>query len=229
MDQAPQPALLEPAQPQPRADPGRAILVALCEDGPLSPDALARTLGMSRTSLLQRLRPLEAAGLVTRAAIRHGVGRPRHQYDVTDAARGSLPARDDRLAATLLESIAALGGDELLEQVFQSRRRLLTDRIRSRLSERLGPDAPLEARVRELAVIQDEAGYVCRADANGDPRSLVLREHNCAIRGAGGSHPAACRAELAMFEEVLGARVTRTSHLAAGDRCCAYRIEPLEG
>ena len=78
-------------------------------------------------------------------------------------------------------------------------------------------------------MVQDESGYVCRAETapvNGG--SLELREHNCAILGAAAGHPAACRAELQLFEEVLGARVVRTSHIASGDRSCAYRIEPLD-
>ncbi len=206
---------------------GRAILLALREGGAAGPDALAVRLDMSRTSTLQRLRELESAGFVVRQAIRHGVGRPRHLYDITPAAQRSLPANYDGLATTLLESIAAVGGDALVEEVFQARRRLLRDRIRTRFAERLGPDASLADKVRELAVVQDESGYLCRADtapAMGGP--LELREHNCAILGAAAGHPAACRAELQLFEEVLDARVVRTSHIASGDRACAYLIEP---
>ncbi|MCU0479054.1 MAG: helix-turn-helix transcriptional regulator [Chloroflexi bacterium] len=208
---------------------GRAILLALREGGPSGPDALATRLQMSRTSTLQRLRELETAGFVARQAVRHGVGRPRHLYDITSAAQRSLPANYDGLATTLLESIAEVGGDALVEEVFQARRRLLGDRIRARFAERLGPDASLADKVRELAVVQDESGYVCRAEVtpvNGGP--LELREHNCAILGAAAGHPAACRAELQLFEEVLGARVVRTSHIATGDRCCSYAIEPRE-
>ncbi len=208
---------------------GRAILLALREGGPSGPDALASRLEMSRTSTLQRLRELETAGYVARQAVRHGVGRPRHLYDITAAAQRSLPANYDGLATTLLESITEVGGDTLVEEVFQARRRLLRDRIRSRFAERLGPEASLSDKVNELAVIQDEAGYVCRAQAgpvNGG--SLELREHNCAILGAAAGHPAACRAELQLFEEVLDARVVRTSHIASGDRACAYLIEPRE-
>ena len=62
----------------------------------------------------------------------------------------------------------------------------------------------------------------------GSDGTIRLREHNCAILGAASGHPIACRAELQLFEEVLGARVVRTSHIAAGDRSCAYRIEPLD-
>ena len=57
---------------------------------------------------------------------------------------------------------------------------------------------------------------------------LELREANCAILGAAAGHPAACRAEIQLFEEVLQARVTRVTHIAAGDRSCTYRIEPRE-
>lgn len=208
---------------------GRAILLELREGGAIGPDALAVRLGMSRTSTLQRLRELETAGFVAHQAIRHGVGRPRHLYDITAAAQRSLPANYDGLATTLLESIAVVGGDALVEEVFQARRRLLRDRIRARFAERLGSEATLADRVRELAVVQDEAGYVCRAETtpvNGG--SLELREHNCAILGAAAGHPAACRAELQLFEEVLDARVVRTSHIASGDRSCAYRIEARE-
>jgi predicted ArsR family transcriptional regulator len=206
---------------------GRAILLALREGGASAPDALSARLGMSRTSTLQRLRELEGAGFVARQAVRHGVGRPRHLYDITADAQRSLPANYDGLATTLLESIEEVGGDALVEEVFQARRRLLRDRILGRFAERLGPDATLADKVRELAVVQDESGYVCRAvTAPLDGGSLELREHNCAILGAAAGHPAACRAELQLFEEVLGALVVRTSHIASGDRACAYRIEP---
>lgn len=208
---------------------GRAILLELREAGAIGPDALATRLGISRTSTLQRLRELESAGFVAHQAIRHGIGRPRHLYDITAAAQRSLPANYDGLATTLLESIVVIGGDALVEDVFQARRRLLRDRIQARFEERLGPKASLADRVRELAVVQDEAGYVCRAETapeNGD--QLGLREHNCAILGAATGHPAACRAELQLFGEVLDARVARTSHIASGDRCCTYVIEPLD-
>ncbi len=204
---------------------GRAILRTLCEAGATSPDHLATRLGLSRTSALGRLRELAVAGFVARQAIRHGVGRPRHLYDVTPAAQAILPANYDGLATTLLESIEQVGGDALLDEVFQARRRLLRERIRSRLVDRLGEDAPLLARVRELAVLQDDAGYVSRSESGPDG-SVDLVQHNCAILGAAAGHPAACRAEIGLYEEVLDASVTRVSHIASGDRTCTYRIAP---
>src|SRR6187401_385836 len=158
----------------------RDIVMRLRMEGPSSPDQLADRLGASRTGVLQQLRALEAAGLVSRQTIRHGVGRPRHQYDVTKEAQDLFPSNYDALAAGLLAAIEAVGGDDLLEQVFAARRRQLGERVRVQMAERVAPTAPLFERVRELAVIQADNGYLADAVVEADG-SIRLREHNCAI------------------------------------------------
>lgn len=201
----------------------REILYRLRQLGPTSPDHLAAELGASRTGVLQQLRALESANLVSRQTVRHGVGRPRHLYDVTTDAQDLFPANYDGLAAGLVEAMMSVGGDDLIEEVFAARRRQLASRVRDHLAQRLPRGAPLADRVRELAVIQDELGYLCEAVVAGDG-TIRLREHNCAIYHVARGEPAACEAELDLFREVLGARVVRESHIAAGDRCCSYRI-----
>jgi len=201
----------------------RAILVRLRRDGPGSPDEIAGALDASRTGVLQQLRALELAHLVEHRTVRHGVGRPRHVYDITSDAQELFPANYDGLAAGLIEAIVAVGGDDLIEQVFAARRRQIGSRIRQRIDERLPPDATLADRVGELAVIQDELGYLTTASV-GEDGSLRLSEHNCAIFQVAQGEPSACEAELALFREVLGTDVERESHIVAGDRCCTYRI-----
>ena len=201
----------------------REILLRLRLDGPSSPDQLAERLGASRTGVLQQLRALEAALLVSRQTVRHGVGRPRHLYDVTADAQDLFPSNYDALAAGLLAAIEAVGGDDLLDQVFAARRRQLGDRVRDRMADGVGLDAPLLDRVRELAVVQADQGYL--ADTTlGDDGTIRLREHNCAIYHIAEGSPAACQAELELFTEILGADVVREQHIASGDRCCTYRI-----
>ncbi len=201
----------------------RAILMRIRHDGPSSPEQLATHLGVSRTGVLQQLHALEAAGLVTRQAIRHGVGRPRHVYDVTDAAQDLFPTNYDGLASGLLAAIRSIGGDALVEGVFEERRRLTRDRLRQRLADRLPAKAPLLDRARELAVIQDEQGYLAEAVVGTDG-VIRLVERNCAIHRVSSEHAAACQAELDLFRELLGTDVQRETHIAAGDRCCSYRI-----
>jgi len=203
----------------------RAILVNLRQRGPMSPDGLAAHLGASRTGVLQQLHALEQAGLVAHQVERHGVGRPRHRYDVTPDAQDLFPADYDGLALGLIDAIGAVGGDDLLEEVLVARRQQLGVRLRDRLNERVAPDAPLIDRVRELAVLQDAAGYLAEAMVSADG-TVRLREHNCAIFRVALNSESCCEAELALFTEVLGADVVRESHIAKGDRSCTYRIEP---
>src|SRR6266508_4772338 len=203
----------------------REILLLIRKIGPASPDQLAGSLGVSRTGILQQLRALETAGLVSRRTERHGVGRPRHLYDVTRDAQGLFPSNYDGLATGLLEAIDAVGGDELLQRIFEERRTQVRERIARRLADRLPPDAPLVDRVRELAAVQDEQGYLCDMELEPDG-AIRLIEHNCAIFQVAGATAHACRAELELFNEVLGADVIRETHIQAGDRCCTYRVVP---
>jgi predicted ArsR family transcriptional regulator len=216
-----------PSAPQiPTATPRtlrHEILVRLRRDGPATPDQLANAIGASRTGVLQQLRALEETHFVSRQTVRHGVGRPRHLYDVTPDAQELFPSNYDGLAAGLLAAIGAVGGDTLIDQVFQARRRQIGARVRRELDDRVGSDAPLVDRVRVLATLQDELGYL--ADATIDPDGTIrLREHNCAILDVARGQRSACDAELDLFREVLGADVVRETHIASGDRCCSYRI-----
>ena len=229
-------ASLTPRSPRGGFDPAqpgasglrRDILVQLRRDGPRSPEQLAAALGASRTGILQQLRSLEAAGFVDRRTVRHGVGRPRHLYDVTPDAQVAFPSNYDSLAAGLLAAVGTVGGDELVARVFAVRRQLIAEQFKDRLDQRLPADASLEAKVRELAVIQDEQGYLSSTSV-GEDGAIRLRQCNCAIFGVAAQNSLPCEAELDLFRDVLGANVVRETHIASGDRSCTYRIVEESG
>jgi predicted ArsR family transcriptional regulator len=203
----------------------REVLYALRTGGPAAPDQVADRVGASRTGVLQQLRTLETAGLVSRSLSRHGVGRPRHVYDLTAAAQDLFPANYGALAQSVLTAIRSIGGESLLHDVFEARRVHLKSRIAQRLADRLPNDATLWERVREVASYQDETGYLGRAVRDPDG-TIRLCEHNCAISGVSVPYPIACEQELALLGDVLDAKITRECHIASGGRSCTYRVEP---
>ena len=83
-----------------------------------------------------------------RQTVRHGVGRPRHLYDVTAEAQDLFPSNYDALATGLLAAIEAVGGDDLLDQVFAARRRQLGERVREQMADRVGGRAAGRPRPR---------------------------------------------------------------------------------
>ena len=156
--------------------------------------------------------------------MRHGVGRPRHVYDVTDAAQDLFPTNYDGLADGLLAAIRAIGGETLVDEVFEERRRLTTANA-SASGSRTGCRP---TRRWSTALASWRSSRTSRATwprrSIGADGVIRLVERNCAIHRVAAGHAAACQAELDLFREVLGADVERETHIAAGDRCCTYRI-----
>lgn len=243
---------LPPVNDRSSSSAQQAVLIALRRIGPASPDALAAAMGISRSAAVAHLRMLAAAGLVARDVERHGVGRPRHLYDLTAAAQTLLPSNYASLATDLLDALQVVGDEAVVDAVFAERRRRQAALIRGRFADRRLADAPLQERVRELAIIQDEQGYLCDCAAtaarslgealpSGDPsaedpladghaaasEAMQMRQANCAIYDVAARHQQACDSELQLYREVLGADVVREGHIASGDRMCTYHIEPL--
>lgn len=243
---------LPPVNDRSSSSAQQAVLIALRRIGPASPDALAAAMGISRSAAVAHLRMLTAVGLVARDVERHGVGRPRHRYDLTAAAQTLLPSNYASLATDLLDALQVVADEAVVDAVFAERRRRQAALIRARFADRRLDDAPLQERVRELAVIQDEQGYLCDCAATaarrlGDtlparglsaedpiadgpaagPEAIQMRQANCAIYDVATRHPQACHSELELYREVLGADVVREAHIASGDRTCTYRIEPF--
>ena len=200
----------------------RAILVHLRRVGPSAPDAIATAIGASRSGVAQQLRALDSAGLVTRTSVRHGVGRPRHLYDVTADAQDLFPSNYDGLATGLLAAILEIGGDALVEDVFAARRRQAeagcasgwTRRCRPTRRSRTGSGSWPGSRTSWATSPRRASTATASASWSTTARSWTSRA----------ACPAACRAELDLFREVLGAEVVRERHIAAGDRCCEYRV-----
>jgi predicted ArsR family transcriptional regulator len=205
----------------------QAILVRLRQAGPASPDELAASLGASRTGVLQQLRTLEGANLVRHETERHGVGRPRHRYDVTPAAQKLFPSNYSGLASGLLQAIQSVGGHELLEQVLTAHRKRVGGRILKVIDERLPADAPLVDRVRALAGVQDEQGYLSDVQLGPDG-TIRLHQRNCAVYQVASGEPAVCAAELGLFHDVLGCDVVRETHILSGDRSCTFRMDATD-
>ena len=80
----------------------------------------------------------------------------------------------------------------------------------------------LSERVKELAHIRDEEGYMARFDE--DENAYVLTEHNCPIALIAQEYPHVCEIETALFRQSLGAKVVRVEHLMQGSHKCCYRI-----
>jgi predicted ArsR family transcriptional regulator len=182
---------------------------------------LASEFGLTDTALRQHLDALEDAGMVTRSmAEPTGRGRPPVHWQLAPAAAQAFPDRHGELSVDLISSLRSTLGDPALNQVIATR----SDRQVATYQAALNGARGLQDRVQRLADVRSEEGYLAEVGVDGD--DLLLIEHHCPIRDAAASCGALCSAELDVFQRVLGpgVTVTRTQHVLAGDRRCAYRV-----
>jgi DeoR family suf operon transcriptional repressor len=205
-----------PALPQKR----HAMLLVLRRLGEARAEDLADALDVTVSAARQHLQALVAAGLVAHREERGRPGRPRHVYHVQPAADAYFPKAYDDLSRELLELVRE-EDPVLLARIFERRRRRRVERARARTEGLVFAE-----RVREVAQMLDEEGYLAGVEDLGDG-SFRLTEHNCAVLGAAQEYPHICSSEIDFLREVLpDASVERVSFMLDGAHVCAYAVRP---
>ncbi len=200
------------------------ILLQLKTTGPQPAVQIARRLGVTAMAIRQHLYALRDSGLVTYEDERRKVGRPARIWRITEKAQARFPDAHAELTVEMLAIIRATFGERGLERLMTERTRLQTKTYSERLR---AAGKSLEARVKALAKIRAEQGYMAEAARQRDG-SFLLTENHCPICAAATECQGLCREELMLFSSVLGKDVSveRTDHILAGARRCAYRITP---
>ncbi|HKD66060.1 MAG TPA: metalloregulator ArsR/SmtB family transcription factor [Candidatus Binataceae bacterium] len=204
------------------------ILYLLKSKGPQTAAQLARRLGVTAMAVRQHLYAQAADGLTDSIDQRRPVGRPVRVWRLTQRAAARFPESHAELTLEMIAAIRASFGEEGLDRLLAERTRMQLRDYRERI--RAGGDGSIEGRVRALARIRRDQGYMAECAARPDG-SFVLRENHCPICVAAQSCQGLCREELSLFQAVLGAgvRVERTDHILAGATRCAYIITPERG
>ncbi len=208
-----------PSQPTASRD---AIIDILKRHGPQSAAAMAKQLSLTPMAVRLQLYGLEDDGVVSSTPKPAGRGRPTLIWSLTDASSDLFPDNHQGLALEMIQSIRDLFGEEGMTRVIDRH----SDIQRTRYSEELSSARSLGDRVRRLATLRTEEGYM--AEAKKDGGDWLLIENHCPICAAATACTRLCANELQVFREALGAgvEIRREDHILAGARRCAYRITP---
>ncbi|MDP6442717.1 MAG: transcriptional regulator [Pirellulaceae bacterium] len=201
----------------------RQMIDLLKRRGPASATELAQWQRTTAVAARQHLTQLETAGLVRqRKTSPAGRGRPAKEWELTELADELFPDRHGELTVGLIEALRSTFGAAGLERVVESRAQQQVDQYRRSIPS---GRASLRARVEALAKLRSAEGYVAEVEQEGRGGYLLI-EHHCPICEAARHCTGLCGAELEVFQETLGERVTveRISHIISGDSRCVYRI-----
>ena len=189
---------------------------------------LAGVLKISRMAVHKHLSVLQNRGLVESIETRESsVGRPKMMYQLTSQSKSIFPKSYSAIATHALDFIERNMGKEGVERVLRDRQDDLFDKYYKHLK-----DLDFEKRVKELARIRDEEGYMAESkkESKLSSRRHVLLEYNCPIIHIAEKHWEACSVETELFEKLLGANIETTHRAAKGDLICKFVIrEKREG
>ena len=189
---------------------------------------LADVMKISRMAVHKHLSVLQNRGLVESIEIRESsVGRPKMMYQLTSQSKSIFPKSYSAIATHALDFIEKNMGKEGVERVLRDRQDDLFDKYYKHLK-----DLDFEKRVKELARIRDEEGYMAESkkESKLSSRRHVLLEYNCPIIHIAEKHWEVCSVETELFEKLLGANIETTHRAAQGDLICKFVIrEKREG
>lgn len=200
---------------------GERILFHLKMRGEKTAAELGRALGTSGEAARQQLVRLAEDGLVESWSQSRGVGRPAQYWKLTEPGQTRFPDTHAALTVELLGILGDTFGPEALSRVIDARE----DRTKTLYRNAMTDAASLGERVARLADLRSAEGYMAAWEPDGEG-GYMLYENHCPICAAATACQNFCRAELAVFRDVLGsdAKVERTDHIVMGARRCAYRI-----
>jgi predicted ArsR family transcriptional regulator len=200
----------------------RAVLDLLKRRGPSDAKDIAAVLGVTPMAVRQHLYALEDDGLVAfaDAPTNGNRGRPSKLWRAEAAADALFADAHADLSVELIANIRQVFGERGLDKLITKRTQHQIVAYRAAL----GSATTLKEKVKRLARLRSEAGYMAEAVPDGE--GFLLIENHCPICRAATACTGLCRQELEVFRAALGRGVVikRTDHILAGARRCAYSI-----
>ena len=146
-------------------------------------------------------------------------GRPKLFWELTEKGHNQFPDRHYDLTLNLLDHMKNTLGESALNTVIEAREAQMLVQYQQQLSA----VKTLAAKLRKLAVIRSEEGYMAEVHRQEDGSFLFVENH-CPICAAATQCQNFCRSELKIFQQCLNTDVERTEYILDGARRCAYRV-----
>ncbi len=195
------------------------VLQALLTHPRITIDELAEEVGINPISIRHHIASLQAEGLVTTDEERHGVGRPRYVFSLSEAGVEKFPTRYVRLMVRLLEQLKETMPSAMINQIFtQMAQDLAKDFARTTNLDNLSMEQKLEL----MKTMLHQEGFNIEWERQGNQFQIV--ETSCPYYHVGQDHPEVCSVDQALISSVLSMTAEKTKCILNGDSHCTYIV-----
>jgi predicted ArsR family transcriptional regulator len=175
---------------------------------------LAKAVGINGISIRHHLTALEAEKLVTSSEQRHGVGRPRLVYSLTDRGVEKFPTNYLRFTNRMLSILEDKFSQEEIKGILEAMSQLAVEKYRDGLKE----DEAIETRLDHLQKLLSKEGFIIQWEKEDNIYRLMTL--SCPYYQIGKKHPEICHFDHVLMSKLLNVPLKiEKCILKDNDRC----------
>lgn len=179
---------------------------------------LAEAVGINPISVRHHLTNLQMEGLVEAQEERHGVGRPRLVYVLTNEGMEQFPTRylqlTKRLIAQMKESMPAETVSALFGQIAEDLASQYANDVKG---------LSMEARLDLVKDLLAQEGFTVEWEKKDD--AYQIHEISCPYYQIGIAHPEVCVVDQTLISKMLALPVNKVQCILDGNSHCTYVVK----
>jgi predicted ArsR family transcriptional regulator len=178
---------------------------------------IAKSVGINSISVRHHLTSLQADGFVNAEEERHGVGRPRLVYFLTESGHENFPKKYFRLTNHLLEQMKKTLSDEDFKKIFKNMADDITEEYEQKIT-----NLDFEEKLDLLKKVMSNEGYdIHWTKLNNE---YEIQEVACPFYQIGKNHPEICLFDQSLIANMLSISEQDITHTKHGDNHCSFKI-----
>jgi DeoR family transcriptional regulator, suf operon transcriptional repressor len=178
---------------------------------------LADAVSINAISVRHHLTSLQAEGLVSAEEERHGVGRPRLVYFLTEKGLERFPTNYFRLTNRLLDQLKETLPEPMVNTLFTQMANTMTATLPQQVQS-----LSIEEKLDLVKELLNQEGFSVEWEKLGD--QYAIHEITCPYYHVGQSHPEVCAVDQTVISTVLAIPAEKINCVLRGDAHCTYLI-----
>ena len=196
------------------------ILQTLLRKAKLTINDLAEAVEINPISVRHHLSNLEKEGLITAEEERHGVGRPRLVYSLTEEGMERFPTKYLRLTTRLLAQMKESMPGPMVATLFNQ---IAEDLASQYAADIKGLD--MEERLDFVKDLLAQEGFTVEWEKKGG--QYEIHEISCPYYQIGVDHPEVCTVDQTLISKMLAVPANKVQCILSGGAHCTYVVQPV--
>ncbi len=194
------------------------ILQTLLREPRRTINELAESVGINPISVRHHLTNMQVEGLVGAEEERHGVGRPRLVYFLTEHGLERFPTRYLRLTTRLLAQMKESMPEPIVSKLFAQ----MADGLAAEYTEQMN-GLSMEERLDLAQSLLSQEGFTVEWERDGG--QYRIHEITCPYLQIGQSHPEVCTVDQTLISKILAVPAEKVQCILSGDAKCTYVVQ----